>query len=71
MKINIKPSSNVVAVEYDEESKVVTITFKGGSRYEYYGVPKDTVLGLELAESTGKYIGANIKGKYPFKKLEN
>lgn len=70
MELKIKPSSNVVAVEYDEESKVMTVTFKN-AKYEYYGVPSDTAMGIEKAESTGKYLGANIKGKYPFKKLES
>lgn len=70
MKLNIKPSSNVTACEYDEGKKVFTVTFKNGTSYEYYDVPKEIALGIERAESTGKYFIANIRNSFVSKKLE-
>ena len=59
-------SSNVVAVGYEENE--LYVDYKSGS-YVYNGVPKKVYDGLLRAESKGKYMWAEVKGKYPYKRL--
>lgn len=60
----ITDSSMIQEIEYDDDSKILTVTFSKSSKYEYYNVSKEIYEGLINAESIGKYFAANIKGKY-------
>ncbi|MBA4191326.1 MAG: KTSC domain-containing protein [Planctomycetaceae bacterium] len=65
-------SSNVFSVGYRVSDKTLFVKFKSekrgyeGSRYTYYDVPSDVYLALLNAPSKGKYLAANVKGKYSF-----
>lgn len=63
-------SSNVVSVGYDQQNMRLHVEFKGGSIYEYEGVPFGEAARLTTAPSVGSYFAAHIKDKYPTKKLE-
>lgn len=65
----ITDSSMIQEIEYDDDSKILTVTFSKSSKYEYYYVPKEVYEGLINAESIGKYFAANIKGKYETLKI--
>lgn len=59
-------SSNVEAVGYDNENKVLSVKYIGGATYEYLNVSREEMDGLEReinAEggSVGKYINGTIK----------
>lgn len=71
MTINhhVSRSSMISEVEYDDENKVLTVTFTKGSRYEYSDVSKDVYEALINAESIGQYFSAHIKNKYTTVKL--
>lgn len=45
------------------------VTFKGGSKYEYIDVPESVARALVAAESPGKFLNSEIKGKYAYKKV--
>jgi len=63
-------SSNIIAAGYDKDKKILKITFKNGSSYEYSGVPEIMYNGMFTADSAGKFVRENIVGgKYKFKKL--
>ena len=62
-------SSNLAAVGYDPNTKILEIEFHGGSVYAYSDVPQDIFDELMSAESHGKYFNANIKDKYPYTKI--
>jgi hypothetical protein len=65
---HMKPvkSSSVSAVGYDPITKTLAVTFvHGKKRYEYQDVQQDVVDALHKAESVGKFIAANVVGKYP------
>lgn len=49
---------------YDELGKRLIVRFKTGSVYEYLDVPRDVYLGLQEAESRGRYYAKHIRGKY-------
>ena len=60
----VKPSS-IQAVGYDPTTKTLAVTFvHGKKRYDYHDVDQDTVDALHRAESVGKFIAANIVGKF-------
>ena len=59
-------SSNVVAVAYKESN--LYVEYRRGE-YVYKNVPKKVYDGLLAAESKGKYMCAEVKGKYEYEKL--
>jgi hypothetical protein len=62
-------SSNIVSIGYDPDSSTLEIEFKGGSVYQYAGVPQAEFDGLMGASSHGIYFNANIKDRYSCFKL--
>jgi len=57
-------SSNVDAVMYDPEARVLSVRFHSGGEYSYRNVPPDVARGLVDAESPGRYFASNIRGNY-------
>lgn len=61
-------SSTLSIVDYRQETKVMTITFKSGGIYEFYEVPLELVENFlkteALGVSSGKFFHKEIKGKY-------
>lgn len=62
-------SSNVSDIRYSTEDKLLEITFNNGSTYRYIDVPESVVEELESTDSKGRFIAANIKNKYRFRKV--
>lgn len=60
-------SSNIDAIGYENE--LLVIRFLTGSVYIYSGVPKEVFDALSAAESKGKFLNLEIKGKYSYYKL--
>jgi hypothetical protein len=59
-------SSNISSIGYDEESTTLEIEFHNGAVYQYFDVPFAVYDDLMGADSHGKYLAQNIKGKYRF-----
>lgn len=59
-------SSNVVAVAYKESN--LYVEYRRGE-YVYKNVPKKVYDGLLAAESKGKYMSAEVKGKYEYERV--
>lgn len=68
VKIEMVPvkSSNVIAVGYKGGNMYVE--FASG-HYEYDNVPKEVYDGFLASESKGKYMWANVRGKYEYRCL--
>ena len=62
-------SSDLDDIEYNETTRILTITFKNGSIYEYENVPKQEYLGLMSAASHGRYFAQNIKFQYHYRRI--
>jgi hypothetical protein len=62
-------SSNLCAVGYNPFAGTLTIAFRSGGVYGYFRVPPAVYLGLLRAESHGSYFHANIKYRYPYRRL--
>jgi hypothetical protein len=60
-------SSNLYGVDYEPWSGTLTITFRSGSVYEYYGVPATVCEGLLAADSPGRFHHEHIKYNYSCK----
>ena len=70
IKMHQVQSSNIKAVGYDEQTRILRIEFlHGKSAYEYMDVEEQALEGLLTAESVGKYFGAHIKGLYEYRKV--
>ncbi len=63
-------SSNIEAIGYDEDTSTLRVWFSNGSTYEYSNVPVLEFEQLKLAPSIGSYLARNIKGNYPYSRVE-
>lgn len=63
-------SSQVSSGSYNLDKKELIIAFSTGKRYAYFNVPEKVWEDLKLADSAGKYLNANVKGKYAYKQLQ-
>ena len=63
-------SSNILASDYNQEKKELTIIFKEGRSYTYSGIEYKDYLRFEIAESQGQVFSKHIK-KYETKKNGN
>jgi len=62
-------SSNVQEVGYDTASQKMHVQFKGGSVYEYFGVPAAKHAALMASDSPGGYLAQHIRGLHKFQRL--
>lgn len=68
------PSSNVDFCghlpEEGKDTQSFFVQFKNGGTYLYRDIPTETIKRAAIAESIGKFIRAEISGKYTSVKLE-
>lgn len=62
-------SSNLAAIGYDSDRRVLAITFKSGDVFHYAYVGPDLALELYQAESKGRFYTQRIKGKLTGQKM--
>jgi len=67
MKMIPVVSSNLAAVGYAQDTLVVS--FRNGTVYEYFSVPKPVYEGLLSASSKGQYLHRFVKGRYRYRKI--
>lgn len=63
-------SSNLKSIGYDKKTETLSIRFKSGGRYEYYGVSEDVYDELMGASSKGSYLYWNIRDEYDYERME-
>ena len=63
-------SSNIEAIGYDQDSMELHVRFlKSGETYVYYAVESWVFDEMIQADSKGKYLHRQIKGRYDYGKL--
>lgn len=65
-------SSNLVAIGYDENKKVLRVIFKGNSSYLYFDVEPEVYNTLIQSESKGRALNESVikqKERYKYIKL--
>jgi hypothetical protein len=60
--IETPESSNIAKFSY--HSDTLTVVFKNGGQYAYFGVPSSIFEGMKGAESKGKFLNTEVKGKF-------
>lgn len=63
-------STNVFCVEYDFPGKELLVEFANGGVYRYINVPVEVWRNIQRADSAGKVIAAEVRGKFTSVKVE-
>jgi hypothetical protein len=70
IKKTVMPSTVISGIEYEAVSQTLRITFVSGLVYNYQNVPPEIYHALKTSGAKGIYLNQNIKGKYPFEKVQ-
>lgn len=62
-------SSNVAAVGYDEEARVMRVRFHSGGVYNYYDVEPEVYHTVLYSDSPGGSLHQNVKGRYDYRRI--
>jgi len=63
-------SSLITGTQWTPDYNELVIDFASGASYKYGEIPEEEYNAFCEAESQGSYFNKNIKGKYPFTKVE-
>lgn len=66
MEMQSVSSSNIASVGYDEEKKILHVTFNQGRTWEYTSVPKEVFDAFLSASSKGQYFHKHIRSAYSY-----
>lgn len=69
MQSTISDSSQIKQFTHEDETNVLTVTFRNGSKYEYVDVTQEEYATFRDAESHGKHLNAEIKPNKPCTKI--
>jgi hypothetical protein len=61
-------STCVDTVFFNGDTNDLTVTFQKGGTYTYAGVPAEVAQGLVAAPSKGRYMHAQVLGKFSYRK---
>ena len=62
-------SSNILEARGHLPAKILEVTFKGGTKYRYYGLHRGVQIDFFKAESKGSFLARKIKGNYTYRKV--
>ena len=62
-------SSNISAVGYDTSFGSLIVEYKSGNKYQYKNVPYELYENLLKAESKGRFMNENVKGRFEYDRL--
>jgi hypothetical protein len=57
-------------ISYQEASGTLTLIFRSGYGYEYYGVPRGCYEGLLYTGRKGEYFNFKIRGQFPCRRID-
>ena len=64
-------STAISDIDYDAERSKLLVRFISGERYVYVGVPGEVHRCFVEADSKGRFFQAEIRGRYPFNRLDS
>jgi hypothetical protein len=64
-------STTLASAGHDAQSTVLELQFRNGALYQYFGVPPRIYGDLMRADSKGGYFNHNIRGKYPYQRIQD
>jgi hypothetical protein len=68
--VRCMPSSVIHYYHYYAGSQRLRIHYVSGAAYDYKGIPGEVYEKFQKASSKGKFLNQEIKGKYPFEKVD-
>ena len=63
-------STAILEIDYDGERAKLLVRFVSGERYVYVGVPGEVHRSFCDAPSKGRFFQAEIRGQYPYNRLD-
>ena len=63
-------STNISSVNYDDERRVLTVSFQDGGSYEYDNVPRELYEQFSRASSAGRFFGQAVRGLFRHRRVE-
>lgn len=70
MQRKLVESTTLQSAGHDAPSAVLELQFCNGAIYQYCLVPRRTYRDLLGAGSKGRYFNQNIRGKYPYQRVQ-
>jgi hypothetical protein len=64
-------STTLGSAGHDAQSTILELQFRNGAVYQYFRVPPRIYCDLLRADSKGGYFNQNIRGKYPYQRIQN
>ena len=64
MKHQFENSTSISSVEYEPETKVLTVEFKSGKSYSYADVPQETYDAFVNSQSAGRFFQTYVKSVF-------
>lgn len=70
-KLNWHPvkSTQIKRIAHDADTNTAIVHFTNGGIYEYAEFTPEKFEMFKSSESAGKFMGAEVKGKHPYKKV--
>jgi len=59
-------STTLAAAAYDPVTRQLSLQFRSGAIYQYFGVPQAIYHELMAAPSKGAYFNRNIRSQFPY-----
>jgi hypothetical protein len=63
------PSTVIAAIAYDNERRILRVTFVSGLVYEYMEVPEEVYTAFRSSGTKGIFLNREIRNKYTYKKV--
>ncbi len=64
-------STTLASAGHDARAAVLELQFRNGAVYQYFHVPRRVYRDLLWAQSKGGYFNQNIRGRYPYKLIQD
>lgn len=67
--ITTPDSSTIAGFDYNKLTRVLTVEFRSGVRYNYYDVPEVLFENMRTAPSKGRFHAQNIKNVFRYARV--
>lgn len=64
-------STTLASAGHDARAAVLELQFRNGAVYQYFHVPRRVYQDLLWAQSKGSYFNQNIRGRYPYRLIQD
>ena len=69
--MDVDDSAAIRAIRYDAAHQKLVVRFVDGGEYLYVGVPGEVHRSFVDAESKGRFFASEIRGRFPYNRLNS